>query len=84
MASLDELINTCQQAIDQIDQAISAVTAGENEAEEIQGQFAALSAEAQVAALREIKDGLQSWRVQLQGAVDTGNQVIEQTQAAKG
>ncbi len=84
MASLDELIEQFQQAIDQIDQAISNVSACEDNADEVQSQFAGLGAEAQASAVAAIKDGTESWRNQLQGAVETGNQLIEQTKAVKG
>lgn len=84
MASLDELIDQFQQAIDQIDQAISTVNAGENDAGELQSQFAALGAEDKASHLAGVKDGAESWRGQLQGAVDTGNQLLDQVKAAKG
>jgi hypothetical protein len=84
VASLDELIDQFQQAIDQIDQAISSVNAGENDAGEMQSQFAALGAEDKASQLAGIKDGADSWRSQLQGTIETGNQLIEQVKAAKG
>jgi hypothetical protein len=84
VASLDELIDQFQQAIDQIESAISSVTAGENDAGEMQNQFAGLGAEDKASHLAAIKDGADSWRTQLQGAVDTGNELIEQAKAAKG
>lgn len=84
MANLDELIDQLQQAIDQIDSAISSVRAGEDDAGEMQSQFSALGAEDKASQLAAIKDGADSWRTQLQGAVDTGNKLIEQIKAAKG
>ena len=84
LASLDELIDQFQQAIDQIDQAITSVSAGEDDAGEMQSQFSALGAEDKASQLAGIKDGADSWRTQLQGAVDTGNHLIEQVKAAKG
>lgn len=84
MASLDELIEQAQQAIDQLDQAISQVGAVENGAEELQGQFASMGAEDKTEQLGAIKDGADSWRSYLQGGVDQRSQLIEQIQAAKG
>jgi hypothetical protein len=84
VASLDELIDQFQQAIEQIDQAVSSVSAGADDAAEMQNQFAALGAEDKASHLASVKDGADSWRTQLQGAVDTGNQLIEQVKAAKG
>jgi hypothetical protein len=84
VASLDELIEQFQQAVDQIDQAIGTVSAAEDTADEVQSQLAGLGAEAHAATVAAIKDGTESWRTQLQGAVDTGKELIEQAKAAKG
>jgi hypothetical protein len=84
MASLDELIVQCQQAIDQIEQAISTVSAAENEAGELQAQFASLGADAQASHLAGIKDGADSWRVQLLDVLGAGKELVTQVEAAKG
>lgn len=84
MASLDELIDQLQQVNDKIDEAISSASAAEDDAGEIQNQFAGLGAEAQASIVASIKDGIESWRNQLQGTKDSGDHLIEQVKAAKG
>lgn len=84
MASLDELIDQFQQAIDQIDQAVRSVNAGGDDADEMQSQFAALGAEDKASQLAAIKDGADSWRSYLQGGVEQGHHLIGQVKDAKG
>ncbi len=84
MGSLDELIDQIQQVNDRLDEAVTAAGSAEDGAEEVQSQFAALGAEGQVAVIAEIKDGIESWRAQIQSAVETGGQLIERVNAAKG
>jgi hypothetical protein len=84
MASLDELISQLQQVNDKIDEAVSQAGSAEDEAGELQSQFAGMGAEAQASVVASIKDGIESWRNQLHGAKDSGNQLIEQVKAVKG
>jgi ATP-dependent RNA circularization protein (DNA/RNA ligase family) len=84
VASLDELIDEIQQVNDKLDEAVSAASSAENSVEEVQSLFAALGAEGQVAYLAEIKDGIESWRAQIQSTVETGHELIERAKAAKG
>ncbi len=84
MASLDELIDQFQQAIDQIEQAIGAVGAGEDGAGELQNLYASTGAEDKASQLSGIKDGAESWHTYLQGGIDQGNELIERVKEAKG
>jgi hypothetical protein len=84
VASLNELISHLQQAVDQIGQAISAATAGEDSAGELQNRYASMDDEHKASMMAGIKDGTNSLRTYLQGGIDQGNQLIQQVEAAKG
>jgi hypothetical protein len=84
MASLDELMAQLQQLNQRIAEAINAAKAAGQGAEQIQGQFLALGAQAHVAALAQIRQGIEQVQKQLHGNIDLGNQLITMTKAAKG
>lgn len=84
MASLDELIEHFQAAVDEINDAINAVNAGEDGAGELENLYAGTGAEDKAGQLSQIKDAADSLRSYLQGAVDQASELIEQTKAAKG
>src|SRR5439155_7724894 len=84
VASLDELIGEIQGVVDQIEQTINGVGGVENNAEELQSQFAGLGVEDKAQHMSAVRDGADQWRTQLQGAADTGKDLISQVEAAKG
>lgn len=84
MAGLDELIQEIRGIVDQIEQTINSVGGVENSAEELENQFMGLGVEDKAQHMASVKDGAGQWRAQLQGAADTGNELINQVQAAKG
>ena len=84
MVSLDELMAQLQQVNQGIAEAVNAAKAAGQGAEQIQGQFMALGAQAQVAAVGQIRQGIEQVQKQLHGNIDLGNQLITLTKAAKG
>jgi hypothetical protein len=84
MASLDELMAQLQQVNERVAEAVNAANAAGQGAERIQGQFMALGAQAQVAAVAQIRQGIEQIQKQLHGNIDLGSQLITLTKAAKG
>jgi hypothetical protein len=84
MASLDELVAALAQVNQRIAEAVNATGAADHGAEEAQGQFRVLGAEAQVAAVAQIREGIHQLRQNLTQGIELGNQLIAHTRAAKG
>jgi hypothetical protein len=84
MASLDDLMQEIQGVVDGIEQTITGIGGVENTAEQLESQFISLGVEDKAQHMSAVKDAADQWRAQIQGAMDTGKELISQVQAAKG
>jgi hypothetical protein len=84
MASLDELMAQLQQVTQHAGETTTLAAKAGQTAEQVMGQFQALGAAAQVAAVAQIREGINQLINSQRGTIELGNQLITRTKAAKG
>lgn len=84
MASIDEIVNQLQSAIDQVNEAVQSLNGAESDTAQLQSQMAAVGMQDKMEILGGVKDAVENARNHLVGGVDLIEEAMNQTKSAGG
>jgi hypothetical protein len=84
MASVDEIVTALQSASERISDAVGSLNAAEQDAGEMEGQFAAMGVQDKAAEFAAVRETIERARVQLRGGADVVSEAANQAKTAAG